>query len=272
MARPTRNNSGRNVPRPSAKPARSGRWRNGNVPVLGLIGGIGSGKTLVGSMLGERGAIVVEADKVGHSLIDQRPARDKIIQRFGSRVLDLTRSDEAQPPIDRKALGAIVFSDPVARKDLEAILHPSMKKTFERVIDRAGRRPKTTAVVIDAAVLFEAGWNQLCDAVLFVDSPRDQRLARLAATRGWTSEMLDARESAQLPLADKKARADHVIRNDADLTHLQESVESFWTGWTASSRTSSKRRPSTASGRTSNPSGDPSASGGDPPPSPDDPA
>lgn len=228
MAQEPRKSTDPKASSPKAKPRRAGRWRNGPVPVIGLIGGIGAGKTLVGSLFAERGAIVVEADKVGHSLMDQRPARDKIIQRFGSRVLDLNQSTEPQPPIDRKALGQLVFDDAVARKDLEAILHPAMRKTFEKVIDRAGRQARTTAVVIDAAILYEAGWNQLCDVVVFIDSPRDQRLARLAASRGWTAEVLDSREKAQLPLEDKKRRADQVITNDSDTAALQASVDAWW--------------------------------------------
>ena len=228
MAQPIRKSPDPESQRPAPKPRRQGRWRNGPVPVIGLIGGIGAGKTLVGSMFAERGAIVVEADAVGHNLMNQRPARDKIIQRFGSRVLDLTQSGEAQPPIDRKALAQIVFQDPAARKDLEAILHPAMRKTFERVIDRAARQERTTAVVIDAAILFEAGWNQLCDMVVFVDSSRETRLARLAATRGWSTEILDSREKAQISLEEKKRRSDHVIANDSELAQLQSAVDRWW--------------------------------------------
>jgi dephospho-CoA kinase len=187
--------------------------------VIGLIGGIGAGKSRVAALLAaEHGAFVVDADAVGHALLEQRPVRDLVVSRFGPGILDQSREEEgpAAPRIDRRALGAVVFSDPKALAQLEAILHPRMRRTFARVIARETRRGRARAVVIDAAILLEAGWDTLCDRVVFVDAPRDLRLSRLAASRGWTAEALDAREAAQWPLDRKRARADAVVVNDTD--------------------------------------------------------
>ena len=89
-----------------------------------------------------------------------------------------------------------MFADPSARKALEAILHPRMRDTFLKAIRRTIRRGQFRAVVLDAAVLYEAGWDELCDRVLFIDAPRELRAERLAAQRGWDAETVAAREKA----------------------------------------------------------------------------
>lgn len=258
-------------PTPSGRPRRggarrrvSGLWKHGPIPVVGLVGGIGAGKSAVAEALARRGAFVLDADRVGHALLDQRPARDRIVRRFGPEILaplpEPTVEDTAGPPseddtnvradadtvtdtnedspntakrpprpsIDRRALGEIVFADSSARRDLEAILHPRMRATFERAIDRTIRRGGFKAIVLDAAVLFEAHWEDLCDLVLFVDAPTSQRLARVQASRGWSAADLAAREAAQLPLDVKQKQADVVLINDSTPEALDERVGQLW--------------------------------------------
>jgi dephospho-CoA kinase len=196
------------------------------VAVIGLIGGIGAGKSRVAALLAESGAKLIDADVVGHALLDQRPVRDEVVARFGPDVLDRAGADAGAPPrIDRRALGAIVFADPAALRRLEAILHPRMRRTFERAIAREARRGQGPGcVVLDAAILLEAGWDALCDRIVFVDAPREVRLARLAEARGWTAAMLADREAAQWPLDRKRARADVVVVNDDGIEPLAEQV------------------------------------------------
>ena len=215
------------TPRPPRGP-----WANGPIPVIGLVGGIGAGKSLAASSLAEKGLLVLDADAVGHALLAQRPARDRVVDRFGPAVLKANEEgvEGAEPEVDRAALGRIVFADPVARRDLEAILHPAMRKTFGRAIDRAGRNGQP-GVVLDAAILYEAGWNSLCDAVLFVDAPREARLPRLAASRGWSADDLDARERAQAPLDEKRGRADQVLDNAGTPEAFREAVDAWWTAF-----------------------------------------
>lgn len=235
MPRPARNRSRSQPASRGARPASQGRgpakgaargrlWHGvQKLPVVGLVGGIGAGKSTVAAALAERGAVVLDADAIGHALLDQTPSRELVVERFGEGVLDPTDPSR----VDRKALGAIVFADPAALKDLERILHPRMRRTFEKAIARASRR-SAQAVVLDAAILFEAGWDDLCDLVVFVDSPRDVRLARLAESRGWTAEQLEARERAQLALDEKRSRADMVVRNDGDASALGQDIEALW--------------------------------------------
>lgn len=236
-------------PTPSGRPRRggarrrvSGTWKHGPIPVVGLVGGIGAGKSAVAEALARRGAFILDADRVGHALLDQRPARDRIVRRFGPEILapapEPAENEQAvgpqegvrptRPAIDRRALGEIVFGDPSARRDLEAILHPRMRTTFERAIDRTIRRGGHRAIVLDAAVLFEAHWEDLCDLVLFIDAPTAQRRARVQASRGWSAVEHEAREFAQLPLEVKQKQADVVIVNNSTPEALDEQVGQLW--------------------------------------------
>jgi dephospho-CoA kinase len=170
--------------------------------------------------------MILDADTVGHALLDQRPARDEAVARFGTEILDEEVTD--RPCVDRRALGAIVFNDRHAMRDLERILHPRMRRTFAGAIDRAERKGQAKVIVLDAAILFEAGWNDLCDRVAFIDAPREQRLDRLASQRGWTEEVLARREANQIALDAKRGRADMILSNDAGTDHLAAQVSAVW--------------------------------------------
>jgi dephospho-CoA kinase len=216
------------MPRSPHRPTRpsqpAGQYKHGAIPVIGLIGGIGAGKSRVAELLAAAGAFVIDADQVGHALLAQAPVRDLVAAQFGPRVLAQGEKGGDPPPIDRRALGALVFADPAALRRLEAILHPRMRRTFERAIARVVRRGRARAVVLDAAILLEAGWNTLCDKIVLVDAPRDQRLARLAAARGWNEKGLAVREAAQWPLERKRALAGVVVTNDGAIQSLEEQV------------------------------------------------
>jgi dephospho-CoA kinase len=211
-------------PAPVRARRRPGPWKHGAIPVLGLVGGIGAGKSYVARELAGQGAVVLDADAIGHALLDQRPARDLVLERFDSRILAPPAAGESRQLIDRKALAAIVFEDRHARRDLEAILHPRMRRTVEKAIDRNERRRQAKAIVLDAPVLFEAGWNDLCDRVLFVDSSREERLARLAEQRGWSESDLSARELTQMDLEKKREMADAVVVNNGSVDQLHQAM------------------------------------------------
>lgn len=231
LGRPSARRSDRSRPRPSPPPRRpKGPWKHGPVAVVGLIGGMGSGKSLVASLLEAKGAHVLDADSIGHTLLNQTPARDEVVSRFGPDILKRDRSGlPLDPPeIDRAILGKIVFSDPPSLKALEAILHPRMRQTIEKAIARDARKQEPSVLVLDAAVLLEARWHTLCDLVVFVEAPVETRQARLLASRGWSPEMLAARESSQFPLNDKKKRADFVIENSGDQAALADAVSGLW--------------------------------------------
>jgi dephospho-CoA kinase len=211
------------------------RWKHGTIPVIGLIGGIGSGKSRVARLLQQRGAVIIDADAVGHELLGEPGIRGRILERFGPGVLAAPGPEDGarrERPLDRRALGAVVFADPSARAALEAIVHPPMRAGFHRAIACARDEGRAGAIVLDAAILLEAGWDDLCDRIVFVAAPRPERQRRVAAARGWSAAALAARERAQWPEDRKRRRADWVLTNDAGADRLDEEVDRLvsWLG------------------------------------------
>jgi len=214
-------------PRPQRRPA--GPWRHGPIPVIGLVGGIGAGKSLAAAAFAARGAFLLDADAIGHVLLEQSPCRDRVLARFGEAVLEpIGEVEGVRRAIDRKILGAIAFSNPGSLRDLEAILHPAMRRTFEKAIRRESRHARHPAIVLDAAILYEADWDSLCDLVVFVDAAPEARLARLGAARGWTAEALAAREKAQGPLEEKRRESDQILTNDGTPEDFRAAADALW--------------------------------------------
>src|SRR4051812_48219771 len=201
------------IPRPDPTPR---RWKHGAIPVIGLIGGIGAGKSRVAELLKGRGACVIDADAVGHEVLEVPEVRDLVVARFGTRVVrPAPRPGEERGRVDRRLLGSIVFADPEALRDLERIVHPRMCLEFERRIARESARGAVPLIVLDAAILMETGWDRVCDLVVFVDAPLPVRLDRVSRARGWTGEDLRSREAAQWPVDRKRDDADLVLRNES---------------------------------------------------------
>jgi len=222
-------------------PERSSRWKHGPIPVIGVIGGMGGGKSAAAALLAERGAVVIDADAVGHEVLQRPEIRGRLVARFGSGIVT---AGEAGPKVDRRALGRLVFAAEGARRDLEAIVHPLMIEDFERTIAEAQRSRSATAVALDAAVLLEAGWDRECDLVVYVDAPRAERLARVERTRGWSFADFEAREAAQQSCESKRLRADYVLPNVAGPDELAVEVDRFCEWLADSADRADARRPS----------------------------
>jgi dephospho-CoA kinase len=188
-----------------------------NIPVIGLVGGIGSGKSLVGSMLADLGCLVCHSDELARSALADPAVRDELVRWWGREVLDPSGA------VDRRAVAGKVFPDPAERKRLEALLHPRIESARRRTF--AAAPPGTRALVIDAPLLLEVGLDRECDAIIYIDSPRADRLRRLAETRGWDSAELERRESAQWPLDRKRAAAHHVVVNAGNQPALRSEVQ-----------------------------------------------
>jgi dephospho-CoA kinase len=184
--------------------------------ILGLIGGVACGKSAVADALARRGAEVLSGDKVGHQVLDEPEVRDALVARWGRGVLS------AEGRIDRPA----VAKGAAERLYLEQLTHPRIRQRMEAAI-RQLPDASVPAIVIDAALLIEAGWSSICTDIAFVDCPRDERLRR-AQTRGWTAEEFSRREAAQLPIEEKKLRATHVIDNSGSLADLDREVDRLW--------------------------------------------
>jgi dephospho-CoA kinase len=193
--------------------------------VIGLIGGIGSGKSQVAEAFSRRGARVISGDALAHEALRQPAIRERIVARWGPGVLD------ERGEVNRRQLGVRVFADPAERKALEELVHPWIERRVREEITAATEDRRIRLVVFDAAIMLEAGWEGVCDRLVFVEAPRELRLRRVAGQRGWTEEETAARERAQLPLTEKAARADHVLDNSGSLDHLGRQVDDLLRLW-----------------------------------------
>ena len=185
--------------------------------LIGLTGGIGSGKSTVAGLIARRGVPVLDADVLAREAVEPgRPAFAEIASVWPGVIAPDGR-------VDRKRLGAIVFADPAARARLEAILHPQIVALASgRAADlaRAGHK----LAFYEASLLVETGRYRELDGLVVVDAPDEQRIARVAARSGLTADEVRARIAAQLPMADKRRVATHVIENDGDLASLDAKV------------------------------------------------
>jgi dephospho-CoA kinase len=185
-------------------------------PVIGLAGGIGSGKSAVAEILADLGCVVAHSDEMARAALREPAIREQLVTWWGEGILD------EGGEIDRSAVARIVFADPGQRRRLEALTHPWIES--RRAEQFAAAPADAPALVIDAPLLFEAGLEEQCDAVIFVDTERPVRLARLKAGRGWEEADLGRREDSQLPLDVKRSGADYVIQNDGNLSDLAAQV------------------------------------------------
>jgi dephospho-CoA kinase len=191
----------------------------GSKPVIGLIGAIGAGKSTAARCFAARGGFVIEADAIGHEALRQPEIIRRLVELWGDGI----RKPDGS--LDRRAIGAVVFADPAQRAALERLVFPFIGQRCRDEVLKAKANPEIPFIVLDAAVLLEAGWDGNVDHVVYVDAPRALRLTRLAARSGWTDAELNAREAAQWPPERKKARADMVIVNDSGTEQLQEQVD-----------------------------------------------
>jgi dephospho-CoA kinase len=167
-------------------------------------------------MLTEFGCLVCHSDDLARGALADPAIRDELVRWWGAGIVDPSGA------IDRRAVALRVFADPAERKRLESLVHPWIEAARRRMF--AAAPAGTRALVIDAPLLLEVGLDRECDAVIFVESPRADRLRRLAETRGWDSAELDRREAAQWPLDRKRAAAHHVVINAGDLPALRSEV------------------------------------------------
>ena len=191
--------------------------------VIGLTGGIGSGKSEVSRMLKEFGADIIDADRVGHeAYLPNTETYDKLVAEFGDIL-------QANGEIDRKKLGARIFAEPEARERLNAIVHPRMYAMIEERIQRL-REQGATAVVLDAAILIEAGWDSLVDEVWVVAAPEEMVVQRIGQRDGLSAEQVRQRIRAQITPEERARHAAVVIDNSGGMYELSAQVREVWTG------------------------------------------
>ena len=190
--------------------------------VIGLTGGIGTGKSEVARLLQSLGASVISADEVGHEAYapDSESWRE-VVDTFGKEIL------QPSGEIDRQKLGAIVFSDPQQLEKLNAIMHPRMARM---VADRIQvlRDQGASTVVVEAALLFEAGWDSLVDEVWTTDSSVELVVERLQARNGMDEKESRRRIGSQMDRAERIERSDLVVDNSSDVSALEQTVMGLW--------------------------------------------
>lgn len=185
------------------------------IPVIGIIGGIGSGKSAIARWVAEHANVqVLDADAMGHQALESPDVKNALCRRFGDAILG------ADGKIARSALAREVFGPEShhrqARQDLEQIVHPEIGRRIEDGIAIAVAQNQDV-VLLDAAVLMEAGWRPKCDMVVFVDTPEPDRLSRVREGRGWTESDYRKREASQWSLSDKRKESDFIIPNDCSV-------------------------------------------------------
>jgi dephospho-CoA kinase len=193
--------------------------------VIGLVGGIASGKTTVAEQLRSLGAEVLVADKIGHEVLRDRQVQDRLRERWGEAVFD------RDGQVDRAAVARIVFAPPPEGPRqlafLEQITHPQIARRVRERLAELAVRSDLKAVVLDAPLLLKVGWGETCDKLVFVEATRSLRLQR-ARERGWSEADFAAREAAQESLDEKRNCADWVIDNSFSPSDTFRQVQRFW--------------------------------------------
>ncbi len=195
------------------------------IPIIGIVGGIGSGKSLVADAMRELGGHLINADQLGHEALVQPDIKAKLVECWGNAILD----DRGHA--DRKKIGRIVFTERKELHALESLVFPYIEKRILEEIELAKAQGGVKCTILDAAIMIETGWHRHCDKIVFVDAPRELRLVRLQQTRGWNEKELDRRESVQLPLAEKKRHAHAVIVNDGEPDKVKRQVKDLLVLW-----------------------------------------
>lgn len=190
--------------------------------LIGLTGGIACGKSFVSRLLADRGAIVVDADQVARAVVAPGSAGlAEVVEAFGEGIL------APDGGLDREKLGQTVFGDEAARERLEGILHPAIaRESMVQLADAAAKKPPL--VVYDAALLIEAGRSDLFRPLVVVSAPAAVQRRRLMARDGLDAAAAEARVAAQMPVAEKVKRADHVIDNGGTREETEAQVDALW--------------------------------------------
>jgi len=183
-----------------------------SIPVIGLVGGIGSGKSYLVRKLAEVEPVtVIDADRIGHEVLCLQEVKEKIRTEFGVEVFVETGE------VNRRALGRMVFGKDAehqeSRRRLERIVHPEIHRRIQSRISEIRENRTYEAIFLDAAILLESGWKDECQVLIYVDVPETERLRRVISERNWTPEEFFAREANQLPVELKQQAADFTVIN-----------------------------------------------------------
>jgi dephospho-CoA kinase len=184
-------------------------FKHGSIPVIGILGGIGSGKSAIARMFAREGCAVIDSDAVAHEVLQTPEVKGELRAWLGDGIFT------PDGRVDRKALGHIVFSDPAARERLNGLIHPRVAERRNTAMSQYLRKA-VPAIIWDTPLLMETGLHRECDVLVFVEVPYPTRLERVQTSRGWSDRELGLREKSQIPLDKKAAIADYCIDNSGD--------------------------------------------------------
>lgn len=186
--------------------------------IIGILGGIGSGKSTVATEFAKLGCKVIDADKIAHKLLETPAIKEKIIASFGQSILD------SAGKIDRSKLADTVFANGDKLSLLNGIVHPPVLERVEELIKQYNRQNQLKAIVLDMPLLVETGWVKRCDTVIFVDCKRQLRVKRMEKTGTFDKKQLEIRENFQISLDNKASMADNVIDNNSGFSSLARQI------------------------------------------------
>ena len=188
-------------------------------PIIGLAGGVGSGKSRVAAEMAKLGALVIDSDRLSQQELEAQEVKDVLGEWFGPSVF------AGDGSVDRQNLAAVIFGDSAQRLRVERLLHPRVARCRAELVEQARADDSVAAVVLDSPLLFEVDLDLQCDAVVFVDAGEPTRLERLARSRGWDVQELKRREKWHKTLDFKRSRSDYIIDNDSSIDALCRQVE-----------------------------------------------
>ena len=195
------------------------------LPVLGLIGAIGAGKSTAARAFAERGGFAIACDQLGHEALALPEVLNRLVARWGNRIL----LPDGAP--NRKVIGSIIFADATEREFLEGVVFPAIGTLARLEMAKAASDSSVRFIVLDAATLLEADWGDFCDRIVYLDAPESQRRTRVWDRSGWDEVELARREAAQWPAAAKIERADAVIQNEGTESELRVTVARLLKDW-----------------------------------------
>lgn len=191
-------------------------------PIIGILGGMYSGKTTAAAELARLGCAVIDADEIAHKLLDDEQTKAKIVRLFGKEVVD------EKGGISRTQLANKVFSDRGKLKTLTGVLHPLVLAEVEQLIARFSSESGGKAIVLDMPLLVEVGWEKRCDYIIFIDCKPSIRLKRAQKTGFFDNAAIKKRENLQISLDKKKRIADNIVDNNSDLSSLSKQIASIF--------------------------------------------
>ncbi|MBL7143667.1 MAG: dephospho-CoA kinase [Phycisphaerae bacterium] len=186
-------------------------------PVIGILGGIGSGKSTIAAEFAKLGCKVIDADRIAHELLEEPPVREKVVSLLGQAILD------SSGKIDRRKVAKVVFADDHMLASLNRIIHPLVLQRTQELIEQSMSQNQVKAIILDMPLLVEVGWHKKCDKLIFVDC--EQKLRRERAKKlGFDKKQIKIRENFQISLDNKVSLADNTIENNSDFSAIAKQV------------------------------------------------